>query len=59
MIKLGRMTNPGRYIIKEINKAKNLGFDYVEIGIEVPNDFNVLRNFFKISGTLKTWGDFQ
>lgn len=36
MVLLGRITNPGKNLIQEINKTKRLGFDYVEIGIEAP-----------------------
>jgi len=34
--KFGYMTNPLRDITNEIKKAKKLGFDFVEIGIEAP-----------------------
>lgn len=44
MIKFGKMTHPGMEIIKEINKSKKLGFDYVEIGIEIPTDASVIKN---------------
>ena len=37
------ITNPIKSITKEINKSKNLGFDYVEIGIEPPTDAFAIR----------------
>lgn len=43
MVKFGKLTNPFRNIIKEINKTKKLGFDYVEIGIEFPTNAEILR----------------
>ena len=45
MIKFGKLTHPGRDIIKEINKVKRFGFDYVEIGIEPLTDFTILRKY--------------
>src|SRR3989338_4297094 len=43
MVNLGMITNPIKSITKEINKSKNLGFDYVEIGIEPPTDAFAIR----------------
>jgi len=43
MIKFGKLTHPSRNISDEIKRAKKQGFDYVEIGIETPNDFNAIR----------------
>lgn len=37
------LTGPGTDIVKEIYKAKKLGFDFVEIGIETPTDASVFR----------------
>lgn len=54
MIKFGKLTNPGEDVIKEINKAKRQGFDYVEIGIEFPTSIKILReNKQKIAQALK------
>ena len=35
-IKLGLLTNPAENILEEIKLIKKLGFDYVEVGIELP-----------------------
>ena len=35
-LKYGMLTKPSRDIIKEIISAKRLGFDYVELGMEMP-----------------------
>lgn len=36
VIKFGLLTNPANDILEEINAIKKLGFDYVELGIELP-----------------------
>lgn len=36
MVRFGKMTYPGADIVEEISKAKKKGFDYVEVGIEMP-----------------------
>ena len=46
MIKFGRMTNPVNNLAKEIQKAKKMNLDYVELGIEPTNDADlVYKNF--------------
>ena len=54
MIKFGKLTYPSGNIIKEIEKAKKLGFDYVEIGIEFLTDADILgKNKISIIKSLK------
>ena len=36
ILKYGMMTNPSKDIIKEILKVRRLGFDYVELAVEIP-----------------------
>ncbi len=52
MVAFGRLTHPGKSIVAEISKTKNLGFDYVEIGIEMPafltyNKYSILKSLRK------------
>ena len=35
-LKYGMITNPSRDIVREIRDASRMGFDYVEIGMEIP-----------------------
>jgi sugar phosphate isomerase/epimerase len=35
-LKYGMITNPSRDIVREIGEASGMGFDYVEIGMEIP-----------------------
>lgn len=34
--KYGMLTNPARDIVREIRSAKRMGFDFVELGLEIP-----------------------
>jgi len=34
--KYGMLTNPARDIVREIRSAKSMGFDFVELGLEIP-----------------------
>ena len=57
MIKIGKLTYPFGNIVKEINKAKKLGFDYVEIGIEFPTNASILKK--NKSSIIKALKNFQ
>lgn len=53
MVTFGRLTSPDNNTIQEINKTKNLGFDYVELGIEAPAVLDFTRYKKKIKQSLK------
>lgn len=48
MIKIGRMTHPIRNLMGGINKTLNMGFDYVELGIEPINDAQFIHKNKKL-----------
>lgn len=54
-IKFGLITNPSLDILKEIESIKKLGFDYVELGIEIPGGAPevIIKNEDKILNLLE------
>lgn len=54
----GMMTNPARDIVSEINTAHRMGFDYVELGMEIPEGHpDILRRNSKaIARALQAFG---
>lgn len=60
MVKFGCLTNPTKDILEEIKSIKRLGFDFVEIGIEWPEDMPEIlnRKRSKILSLLKKYNMF-
>jgi sugar phosphate isomerase/epimerase len=57
ILKYGMITDPSRDIVKEIRKASRMGFDYVELGMEIPEGHpDILRKRRRaIIGALKAF----